>query len=334
MKSRPLQIVSALCVLVASLPVCAAQRTFVSGSGADSNPCTLTLPCRSFAAAITQTSVGGEVIVLDSAGYGPVAVTQSVSIIAPAGVYAGISVPVGGTGVAIATAGASATLRGLSINGAGDGYGIRMTDGTELSVENCTIANFAGAINASGISIESAATVKISGTIVRDSENAIVVGFGANANILNSQIVRSGSYGIRLFGGITTTTNIVIADSLVSGNGYAGTTSCIGIFQTGVLANIVVTGVTVNSCSWAIENQPDGAGTIAVSNSTVTGNGFGILNNTTTSTGILTVTNSSVTGNVTGFANIGTGTFRSLGNNNVSGNASDIQGAITTIATQ
>jgi hypothetical protein len=118
-------------------------------------------------------------------------------------------------------------------------------------------------------------------------------------------------------------------------NGYAGTTSCIGIFRTGVLANIVVTGVTVNSCSWAIENAPDGAGTIAVSNSTVTGNGFGILNNNTpTSIGVLTVTNSSVTGNVTGFANFGTGTFRSLGNNNVRGNASDIQGVITTIATQ
>src|SRR4029450_6331613 len=83
MNSRLLQIVSALCVLVASLPVSAAQRTFVSGSGVDSNPCTLTLPCRSFAAAITQTSIGGEVIVLDSAGYGPVAITQSVSIIAP-----------------------------------------------------------------------------------------------------------------------------------------------------------------------------------------------------------------------------------------------------------
>ena len=33
-----------------------------------------------------------QVIVLDSAGYGPVTITQAVSIIAPAGVYAGVSV--------------------------------------------------------------------------------------------------------------------------------------------------------------------------------------------------------------------------------------------------
>ena len=44
-------------------------------------------------------------IVLDSAGYGPVTITQSVSITAPPGVFAGISVPNTGnaTGVLIAS---------------------------------------------------------------------------------------------------------------------------------------------------------------------------------------------------------------------------------------
>ena len=68
------------------------QRTFVASTGNDLNSCILTAPCRGFAHAITQTNLGGEVIVLDSAGYGPVTITQSVSIIAPAGVYAGVSV--------------------------------------------------------------------------------------------------------------------------------------------------------------------------------------------------------------------------------------------------
>ena len=76
-------------VLVASMPLWAAaipinaealaQRTFVSSTGVDSHPCNLAQPCRSFASAIAQTDIGGEVIVLDSAGYGPVTITQSVS---------------------------------------------------------------------------------------------------------------------------------------------------------------------------------------------------------------------------------------------------------------
>jgi hypothetical protein len=57
-----------------------ANRTFVSGQGSDSNPCSLGAPCRSFAQAITQTAPGGEITVLDSAGYGTVTITQPVTI--------------------------------------------------------------------------------------------------------------------------------------------------------------------------------------------------------------------------------------------------------------
>src|SRR5262245_34837012 len=69
----------------------AAQRTFVASTGSDANPCTLTAPCRSFATAIANTSPNGEVIVKDTAGYGPVTITKSVSIVSPPGVYGGIA---------------------------------------------------------------------------------------------------------------------------------------------------------------------------------------------------------------------------------------------------
>ena len=74
-------------MLAATAAHASAQRTFVSPSGADGNTvnnCSLQAPCRSFGAAITITNTGGEIIVLDSAGYGPVAVTKSVSIRMPA----------------------------------------------------------------------------------------------------------------------------------------------------------------------------------------------------------------------------------------------------------
>ena len=59
----------------------AAARTFVSGKGTNSGDCALTAPCRSFAYAITQTNDGGEIVVLDTAGYGGVNITKSVSIV-------------------------------------------------------------------------------------------------------------------------------------------------------------------------------------------------------------------------------------------------------------
>src|SRR5947209_20205984 len=91
--------------IAAATPLCAAvvpplaQRTFVSANGNDANLCTRTFPCRSFAAAVALTNSDGEVIVLDSGGYGPVTITQAVSLISPEGVYAGITAVSAGKGI-------------------------------------------------------------------------------------------------------------------------------------------------------------------------------------------------------------------------------------------
>ena len=61
------------------------NRTFVSGNGSDANPCSLAAPCRSFAGALAQTSPGGEIAVLDTAGYGAVTIGQAVSIVTKRG---------------------------------------------------------------------------------------------------------------------------------------------------------------------------------------------------------------------------------------------------------
>jgi hypothetical protein len=66
------------CVLLAanalSVFAVAPQRTFASTGGDDANSCSLTAPCRGFAAAIVAVASGGEVIVLDSGGYGVVTI--------------------------------------------------------------------------------------------------------------------------------------------------------------------------------------------------------------------------------------------------------------------
>ena len=47
-----------------------ASRTWVSGVGNDANPCSRTAPCKTFAAAITATAVGGEISIVDPGGFG------------------------------------------------------------------------------------------------------------------------------------------------------------------------------------------------------------------------------------------------------------------------
>ena len=175
----------------------AAQRTFVASTGSDANACSLVAPCRTFGHAITQTSAGGEVIVLDSGGYGPVTITQSVSIIAPPGIYAGISV-FNTEGVYINNG--SVVLRGLSIIGQGSNpntNGIFVFDATEVHIEGCVISN----LSDSGIQInpfQGQPKVFIKDTILRS--NGLKGIFVANGDAVEvyvrDTVISRNGYGL------------------------------------------------------------------------------------------------------------------------------------------
>jgi hypothetical protein len=101
-----------------------AQRTFVSAQhGSDANPCSVSSPCRTFGAAIAAVAAGGELVVLDSGGYGPVTITKAVTIEAPAGIYAGLYVASGDGIIVDAGGGDTVILRGLTLNSVGTGTG-------------------------------------------------------------------------------------------------------------------------------------------------------------------------------------------------------------------
>jgi hypothetical protein len=120
-----------------------ANRTFVSGLRSDTNPCTLAAPCRSFAQALTQTNAGGEITVLDSAGYGSVTISQAISIVAPDGIEGGITVTSGDAITINAGTSDIVNLRGLTLVGGGVGVdGIHFTSGGGLNIRNCTIGGF------------------------------------------------------------------------------------------------------------------------------------------------------------------------------------------------
>jgi hypothetical protein len=299
----------ALSLLTSADATAIAQRTFVASNGNDAHPCSLTLPCRAFAAAIAQTIGGGEVIVLDSAGYGPVTITQSISIIAPAGVYAGIFVPGGQTGVHINTANIKVALRGLTINSAsGVGTGIWMQNGSELAVESCAISNFIGG---HGILIETAAVVSISAVAFNNNQNVVQAGFGATVHISNSQFFGTTFEGVVLSGGTSGTTYISITDSQFTGIGLSGFAYCIdNEASAGTVGNMSVTRVTVSGCAKGINNAPNSG-----------------------ATGTMTVSNSVLIGNDVGFSR-GGGTFWSLGTSQVTANLINTAGTITSIGGQ
>src|SRR5437868_11325502 len=181
-------------IVLSSLSGMAAQRTFVSGGGSDGSPCTRDMPCRSFAAAIAMTNPNGEVIALDSAGYGPFTIGQAVSVIAAPGAHAGISV-ISGDGVTVnANATDTVTLRGLYINAQGGPSGIRLTSAGTVHIEHCLVSGFAG----SNIILTpvGSANVVISDTISRDAGSFGV--YADSAQPLNISIGRcrmQRSYG-------------------------------------------------------------------------------------------------------------------------------------------
>ena len=109
-------------------------RTYVSGTGSDSFPCTIAQPCKTLHAALSLTVAGGEIFVLNSANYGPVTITKAVTITGEGAVAGMLSTS--GAGITI-NAGANdvINLRGLDIDGGNSGtYGIQFTSGLSLTV--------------------------------------------------------------------------------------------------------------------------------------------------------------------------------------------------------
>src|SRR5579862_7244260 len=97
-----------------------ATRTFVSGVGDDANPCSRTAPCKTFAGAISKTTAGGEINVLDPGGFGALTITKALTIDAT-GVEAGVLVS-GTNGITVAAGPTdSVFLRGLDFVGIGTG---------------------------------------------------------------------------------------------------------------------------------------------------------------------------------------------------------------------
>jgi hypothetical protein len=307
----------------------AAQRTFVSAAiGNDANSatgCTVTAPCRFFQAAVAATDASGEVVVLDSGGYGAVVITQSVSLIAPTGVYAGISVFSGANGVVIATPGVNVVLRGLSINGQGGGNGIRMVAGNKLTVKNCVVSN----MGLSGISVTGPIAVRVIDTLVRDNGSfGILLEDGALGTITRAVVSGSASAGVVARGQLAgTTTSADIADSIMAGNlsGAVGTAS-----NATAKVNVTIRNSSaVRNSNFGLAAEASGGSSVRLtaSNNIVSNNQVGI-SALSAGTTVVAAGNTVSDSLVAGFQNVA-GVFRSAGDNALRHNATDTSGTIS-----
>ena len=144
-------------------------KIFVASFGNDANDGSRNAPKRNFQAAHDAVATGGEIVALDTAGYGKLSITKSVDITVPPGVNGFVTVSGNLDGVTIATgAGGVVSLRGLIVEGggtAGSSSGILATSVGTLTVEDCTVRNFSEGIY---VNSNTAAQVSLFNTAVRN----------------------------------------------------------------------------------------------------------------------------------------------------------------------
>jgi hypothetical protein len=221
-------------------------RAYVASDGSDANPCTLPAPCRLLPAAIAAVANGGEIWMLDSANYnsGPVNVTKSVTILAIPGAVGSV-VALGGAAIVVATPGVGLTLRNLVIVPIPGGLGTRgidMTAGAALTVEGCLFAN----LPSDGISVSAAAAiVSISDTMIRGSDNGLVLTGAVKANVARATLTKNLSNGIYFVNESGGKGTLDVTNSVLSGSSsglyaeafFAGSVSRISVSNSQVVQN-------------------------------------------------------------------------------------------------
>ena len=288
---------AALCTVPANAQ---STRTWVSGNGSDSDPCSRFLPCKTFAGALLKTSINGEISCVDGGGYGSVTINKSVTIDCT-GTYA--SILAGGaaatTGVTVNIAASaddphrSVRIRGLSINGTGavgtagtrTGLdGIRVVQASSVFVEDVVIGEF----TQHGVEVAASATVNLT------LDNVLI----RNANLSGVTLATSG-------GQVVASLNNVRVDGTPLGVSAAGLTranmrnvtlahNAVGL-RTSNADNIVnVDNMKVSFSTAGV--QSSAGSTIRVANSTITQNVTGLFPN---GGSIVSMADNSLTGNTT-----------------------------------
>jgi len=238
---RIARVALALSILTAGSAFAQNLRSAVASTGLDTNPCTVASPCRSFTTALANTNTGGEVIALDSAGYGPFQVQGDMTVSGAPGVHAAVTASSGGNAIGVTALLAHIVIRNLVLISNGGNFGISQTGGGDTYYDHLVVRGFSGGI------------VIMNGTATVD--HCTVVNSFANG-------ILASSSGSRV--------RVTVTDSVLQGNGSSG------VSATGP-ADLAAVRCTLSGNNTGANADASGTGihtAVALKECTVTNNGL------------------------------------------------------------
>jgi hypothetical protein len=308
-------------------------ETWVASAGADSNACTRSSPCRTLVRALDVTSSAGRIGILDSGNFGPVHITKAISITNAGGGEAILSASdVGGPVRISAGANDQIFLRGLTIDGHDGGlFGINFGSAAALHVESCIIRNFrTNAPAPFGAPPETSHGVKFAPTGASELylHDMLIAGNG-NAAGGGGILIRPAATGsakvvvnqVRIENNLS---GIEAAGSLMPRPRVSDGRASVGVRVT--IRESVVSGSSASGIRAVSTGLAAGVGdltTITLDGSSSVNNLRGIVADGARAT--VRIRGSAVTGNETGLLSLNSGHLDYSGNNNISGNDSNVE---------
>jgi hypothetical protein len=218
-------------------------------------------------------------------------IDRSISLIAPTGIYGGITVFTG-DGVLINTAGVDVTLKGLTINGMGGAQGVSFIHGASLRIQDSAISSLtANGVNA----VAPNSKVFVTNTALRQNQGSAVYLEGTVTAVIDGVRAESNGYGIYARSGpsveVRNSTAADNANGGFTGEAASATTSMM-VSNSSALRNangihmIVIAGqmlnMTVldsvlegNAYCGITDNGASGGSNLVVENSKIIRNGIG-----------------------------------------------------------
>jgi hypothetical protein len=294
------------------------NRAWVSGHGTDAAGCGAPAsPCRTLQYVVSNViAAGGEIDVLDPAGYGAVTITKALSIVNDGVGTAGVQATSGNAITINAGASDNVTLRGLNIDGLGTGAnGIEFDAGGSLTVVDCVIRHFfnnsALGSSGNGLMIRTTSgpmTFNISNVIASDNGFAGVSfqpqSAAANATgAIDHLKAFNNGYGVLLQAIGAGSASIALSNSIMSNNASG---VAIGASSAAYIVSIDNSSMTGNT-GIGLE-VGDGDPTVLLGRSVIVSNAqYGVLNNTSPSS------------------------LYTYGDNRINGNGTDVSSPLNTV---
>ena len=248
-----------------------APKIFVASFGNDANDGSRNAPKRNFQPAHDAVAAGGQIVVLDTAGYGALSITKSLAITVPPGVSGFVTIANGTNGINI-SAGSTDTvsLQGLIVEGGSSSpaNGINAGSVGTLEIVDCLVRRFNNGVN---FTPTNNAALRMDNTTCRECGNVgLLAGpfgsFAVRALITDCRFL-SNVLGVNvsgIFASGTNSSNVTLADCALTDNSW------IGLASDGATSTVRVDRCRIVGNFNGLANN--GGALLSLGNNTLTGN--------------------------------------------------------------